>query len=264
MHTFSCFQGQSSTEAQQHTWSNSAIEKPFMIHCWSSLYHTIQRWHTQACQCSRNSYFGGEAAEEGHMLLTTKAWHGTTVVCASSLLSAHESHRELLLHVQCKGKSKFPYGTGNSLPRTARVRQWWNGREEEAVRMAVMMVKSRRQAYHAWGPPSGSNGDCLVSLMVSEPIKTKPDTIPSEQSCQSQIQEALWGEHQLQSSCWETACSGLMLVAFHAVRPLYDQISCLTLTYITQQWILKVRLIPWGRVNHTVDLILASENKFSH
>lgn len=203
MHTFSCFQGQSSTEAQQHAWSNSAIEKPFMIHCWSSLYHTIQRWHTQACQCSRNSLFGGEAAEEGHMLLTTKAWHGTTVVCASSLLSAHESHRELLLHVQCKGKSKFPYGTGNSLPRTARMRQWWNGREEEAVRMAVMM-KSRRQAYHAWRPPSGSNGDCLVSLMVSEPIKTKPDTIPSEPSCQSQIQEALWGEHQLQSSCWET------------------------------------------------------------
>lgn len=90
------------------------------------------------------------------------------------------------------------------------------------------MVKSRRQAYHAWGPPSGSNGDCLVSLMVSEPIKTQPDTIPSEQSCQSQIQEVLWGEHQLQSSCWESHCSGLTLVAFHAVRPLYDQISCLT------------------------------------
>lgn len=108
------------------------------------------------------------------MLLTTKAWHGTTVVYASSLLSVHRSHRELLLHIQCKGKSKFRYGTGNSLPRTARVRQWWDGREEEAVRMAIMMVKSRRQAYHAWGPPSGLNGDCLVSL-----------------SCQSQIQEAL-------------------------------------------------------------------------
>lgn len=49
------------------------------------------------------------------MLPTTMARRGTTAVWVSAhfLVSAGAT-RGLLLHIQCEGKSKFPYSTGNS------------------------------------------------------------------------------------------------------------------------------------------------------
>lgn len=87
---------------------------------------------------------------------------------------------------------------------------------------------------HAWGLSFCCWSECcLVSLMASETMKTNPKTIPSGHSCQ---------KHSTRSPVGWTACTHraragatpprLMRAAFHAVRPLYNQImSHLNLCY---------------------------------
>lgn len=104
------------------------------------------------------------------------------------------------------------------------------GREAQAV---VVMRKPESKRVTRMRTASSSNEYCFRSWMVSETMKTK-QIVTSEQSFQKPNTEAGRGEH-----CWTqlvhagVTLSSLMLVAFDAVRPLYNRISFFIFIHVT-------------------------------
>lgn len=173
-------------------------------------------------------------SEDGHMLLTTKARHGSTAVCVLALfLVPTGATRGQLPHRQRKGKSKFPTVQETQVEKDTaclekQERQRWESTEWEAqaIRVAVVTVmKSRKQAYHM-------HEDCFPVWIiiawwawwwVRQP-KWEPETITSEQSCQKPNTSS---SIEVNTAYSQRAHAGghTSLVASDAVRLLYNQIS---------------------------------------
>lgn len=157
------------------------------------------------------------------MLLPTKARHGSTAVCVlAHFLVPTGTTRGQLLHRQRKGKSKFPYGTGNpsgkghSLP--------WKVRETVVGKHRVGSASNKggsrdgdkiqkASVSHAWGLFSCLNNNCLVSLMMSETIKMKTrNNHKWAELSKAKYKKLSRGEHCLftKSSCWESHLSSCL------------------------------------------------------